>query len=374
MTPPRRERALVPVALAAMLAACATPEPVPDAPVLRPAEARARIAELLPAQIADRAGWTTDIYAALTSLRIAPTPPNICAVVGITEQESSFRADPSVPGMAAIAWQQIEQRAQRAGVPMLVVRGALALPSPTGASYAERIDKARTERDLSETFDDFIGMAPLGQRLFAQLNPVRTGGPMQVSVDFAQRHAQTRPYPYPVDGSLRREVFTRRGGLYFGIAHLLDYPAAYDQMLYRFADFNAGQHASRNAALQSAISTASGIPLAPDGDLIRRDSKQAGNTETAARSIADRLRMSESAIRSDLELGDGPELARTTLWQRVFALADRAEGRALPRAVVPQIDLHSPKITRPLTTAWFAGRVDERYKRCVSRVDQARSR
>ena len=178
MPRPRRIAALAPLALATLLAACASPEPAPEAPVLRPAEARARIAELLPAQITDRAGWATDIYAALTALRIAPTSPNICAVVGITEQESSFRADPSVPGMTAIAWQQIEQRAQRAGVPMLVLRAALALSSPTGASYAERIDKARTERDLSETFDDFIGMVPLGQRLFAQWNPVRTGGPM----------------------------------------------------------------------------------------------------------------------------------------------------------------------------------------------------
>ena len=363
-------RLLAALALAALLSACASPEPaLPDAPALSPAQARARIAELLPASTTDRAGWATDIYAALTALRIAPTAPNVCAVIGITEQESSFRADPAVPGMAAIAWRQIEQRAQRAGVPMLVVRAALALPSPTGASYAERIDKARTERELSEAFDDFIGMVPLGQRLFAQFNPVRTGGPMQVAIDFAQRHAQTRPYPYPADAGLRREVFTRRGGLYFGIAHLLDYPAAYDQMRYRFADFNAGQHASRNAALQNAIAAASGIPLVPDGDLIRRDaSKQAGSTEAAARSIADRLRMSESEIRSDLELGDGAELSRSTLWQRAFALADRIEGRALPRAVVPQIDLHGPKITRPLTTAWFAGRVDERYQRCLARA------
>ncbi len=364
-----RLRDLASLALAALLAACASPEPVPEAPALRPAEARARIAELLPASATDRAGWSTDIYAALTALRIAPTAANVCAVVGVVEQESSFRADPSVPGMAAIAWKQIEQRAQRAGVPMLVVRAALALPSPTGASYAERIDKARTERELSEAFDDFVGMVPLGQRLFAQYNPVRTGGPMQVAIDFAQRHAQARPYPYPVDGSLRREVFTRRGGLYFGIAHLLDYPAGYDQMRYRFADFNAGQHASRNAALQNAIATASGIPLVPDGDLIRRDGgKQAGSTESAARSIADRLRMSEAAIRSDLELGDEAGLERSTLWQRAFALADRADGRALPRAVVPQIDLHGPKITRPLTTAWFAGRVDERYQRCLGRA------
>jgi hypothetical protein len=292
-------------------------------------------------------------------------------VIGIAEQESGFRADPSVPGLAAMAWKQIEQRAERAGVPMLLVRGALQWPSPDGRRYGERIDNARTERELSEIFEDFIGMVPMGQRLFAGWNPVRTGGPMQVSIEFAQKHAQARPYPYPVDGSIRHEVFTRRGGLYFGIAHLLDYPASYEQPLYRFADFNAGHYASRNAALQNAISVASGVPLVLDGDLVRRGSdagERPGSTESAARVLAGRLRMSEGAIRRDLEQGDGPELERSMLYQRVFALADRIEGRPLPRAVLPQIDLQGPKISRKLTTAWFAQRVDERYRRCLARA------
>jgi hypothetical protein len=354
---------------ALLLAGCASREPAIEAPPLRPSDARALIADLLPAQATDRDGWAIDIYAAFASLRIASTPGNICAVVGITEQESGFRADPGVPGLAAIAWQQIEQRAQHAGVPMLVVRAALQLSSPNGKSYSERIDKARTERDLSDIFDDFIGMVPMGRRLFADFNPVRTGGPMQVSVEFAQRHARSRPYPYPVDGSIRREVFTRRGGMYFGIAHLLDYPAAYDKPLYRFADFNAGHYASRNAALQNAISVASGVPLALDGDLVAGGSR-VGSTESAARVLGERLRMSESAIRHDLEQGEGAGLERTTFYERVFALADKTDGRALPRAVLPQIELHSPKITRKLTTAWFANRVDERYRRCMARSDR----
>jgi hypothetical protein len=54
---------------------------------------------------------------------------------------------------------------------------------------------------------------PLGRRLFAGYNPVRTGGPMQVSIDFAERHANEKPYPYVIRGTIRDEVFTRRGGL-----------------------------------------------------------------------------------------------------------------------------------------------------------------
>jgi len=303
---------------------------------------------------------------------MAATASNACAAIAVAEQESGLRADPAVPNLDRIAWQQIEQRAQRAGVPMLVVRGALSLSSSDGRSYGQRIDQAKTERELSEAFEDFIGLVPLGRRFFAGANPVRTGGPMQVSIAFAERHAQSKPYPYPAPAGIRREVFTRRGGLYFGIAHLLDYPAAYDKPIYRFADFNAGRYASRNAALQRAIGIASGIALALDGDLVRHDDdrdKPPGATEAAARVLAARLDMSEGAIRRDLEKGDGPGLERTTLHRRVFELAEKTERRALPRAVLPQIDLDSPKITRKLTTAWFANRVDERYRRCLGRAD-----
>jgi hypothetical protein len=351
---------------ATLLAACASREP--QGPTMRPEDARALIGQALPPQTADRAGWATDTYAAFAALGIPTTPANVCAVVGITEQESGFRADPAVPGLSAIAWKQIEERAQRAGVPMLLVRGALGLSSSNGKSYSDRIDQARTERELSDIFEDFIGMVPMGRRFFSGWNPVRTGGPMQVAVDFAQRHAERKPYPYPAEEGIRHEVFTRRGGMYFGIAHLLDYPASYDQPLYRFADFNAGRWASRNAALQNAISVASGVPLVLDGDLVRRDADKPGTTETAARVLGERLGMSEGAIRHDLEQGDGEALERTTLYQRVFALADRVQGRPVPRAVLPQIELHSPKITRKLTTAWFAQRVDERYRRCVGRI------
>jgi len=34
---------------------------------------------------------------------------------------------------------------------------------------------------------------------------------------------------------------------------------------------------------------------------------------------------------------------------------------------VPDIALESPKISRKLTTAWFAGRVEARWKHCMAR-------
>jgi hypothetical protein len=48
-------------------------------------------------------------------------------------------------------------------------------------------------------------------------------------------------------------------------------------------------------------------------------------------------------------------------------MAEQKSGKPLPRAILPGITLQSPKITRKLTTAWFAERVDERRARCVQR-------
>jgi Protein of unknown function (DUF1615) len=53
----------------------------------------------------------------------------------------------------------------------------------------------------------------------------------------------------------------------------------------------------------------------------------------------------------------------------VMALADAVPtGRPVPRALVPRIELKSPKISRNLTTDWFARRVDGRYQRCLARA------
>jgi Protein of unknown function (DUF1615) len=51
----------------------------------------------------------------------------------------------------------------------------------------------------------------------------------------------------------------------------------------------------------------------------------------------------------------------------VFALAERVTRRALPRAIVPTIALHGPKIRRQLTTSWYAHRVNNRFEQCLRR-------
>ncbi|WP_313713483.1 DUF1615 domain-containing protein [Pseudomonas sp.] len=330
-----------------------------------PAKVRAQLMRLLPAQAKDRAGWAKDIQVAFEAQRITPSKSNLCAVLAVTEQESTFNADPQVPNLGRIAREEIDRRAARLHIPKLLVDGALKTPSGNGQSYQQRLLAVRSEKQLSALYDEFIARLPLGKTLLDGLNPVRTGGPMQVSIEFAQQHAQN--YPYTYDGSIRQEVFSRRGGMYFGIAHLLGYPVHYERQLYRFADFNAGWYASRNAAFQAALNKVTGVSLALDGDLVAPGSIMPGSTEQAARKLGGKLGLRNPQIRSQLELGDSLAFEDSKLYRGVFALADAAAGKPFARAVLPGIELKSPKITRKLTTAWFAGRVDERYERCMKR-------
>ncbi len=327
---------------------------------------------LLPAGLPDREGWARDIQSAFASLDIEPSDSNLCAALAVTEQESTFTPDPPVPGLAKIALAEIERRAARFHVPRFLVRRALRIKSPDGKSYETRLAAVRTEHDLSLIYMDLIHSLPLGRRLLAGANPVRTAGPMQVSIDFAQRHAKRHAYPYPVERSIRHEVFTRRGGMYFGIAHLLGYPASYKTPLYRFADFNAGWYASRNAAFQRAVSLASGIDIPFDGDLIDhahgRFTSKVGKTEAALRTLAGEIGLDGAQIRRALRKGESLSFERTDLYEHVFSLAEHKIKGRLRRAMMPRIHLESPKITRKLTTEWFASRVDARYRQCLKRA------
>ena len=330
---------------------------------------------LLPGRVADRTGWAADLAATFDALRLPPTVENLCAVVAVIGQESSFQADPVVPGLARMAWREIEKRREKLGIPRALLDPALALRSPDGRTYKARLDVVRTEGELSRIFEDFVTMVPMGERLLGRYNPVRTGGPMQVSVAFAEDYVQSRPYPFPHDGGVRSEVFSRRGGLYFGVAHLLNYLAPYDRPLYRFADFNAGRFASRNVAFQGAVAKLSGRRLTQDGDLLRYDgdepTQEASETQKAVLALGPRLRMSADEILRDLKRGKTEGFERTMLYWRVFGLGDQMAGQRLTRAELPDIKLSGPKIQRDyLSTAWFAKRVERRYRDCLAQGAQ----
>ena len=364
----RSSRLVASVLSVSLLVSCAGPGSRFARQAPHPVNVRAVIDSALPAAVSDRAGWTADIAGSFTKLGVAPTRENACAVVAVIQQESGFQVDPIIPGLGRLALRTIDERASRAGVPLALVHAALDLKSSDGRTYRQRIKAARTEKQLSDVYEDFTGRVPLGRRLFASWNPIRTRGPMQVNVAFAERFEAIKPYPYHDSRrDLRDELFTRRASIYFGIAHLLDYQAPYDRYLYRFADYNAGQYASRNAAFQRAASLIAAMPLTADGALLANDPNAAGagSTERVLFAIARRLRLSHAQIHQALQQGSAESFEQSNLYRRVFELADRRSGQRLPRAVLPQIRLGGPKIVRPLTTGWYARRVNDRFERCV---------
>ena len=344
------------------------PAPVPPFPAY-PNEAAARALvqnKLLPTSVRDKAGWSQEIVGAFTGLHLPYRADLLCAAMAVIEQESTWQADPVVPGLGEIVWKKIAEKAGGV-IPVAALKVAFLKPSATGESYTSRIDRLRTEKEMNALFEDMVADARRLGLPVNMKNPIRTGGPMQVSVEFAEEHVRAKGYPYPRKGSWRDEVFSRRGGLYFGIANLLDFPADYPDMRYRFADFNAGRYSSRNAAFQAAVSRLSGMKLALDGDLlIYRDgapSSSTSSTQLALERLEGRLGMSRAEVSRDLRLEKTPAFSQSALYQKVFALA----GGHAARAVMPQIQLVSPKITRKLTTEWFADRVDGRYKACLAR-------
>jgi hypothetical protein len=350
------------------LTSCASKGPPAAASPASPESPHALIEHAIPRGVADRAGWATDIYTGFKVQGLEPTRQNVCAVVAVIEQESNFQVNTVVPGLGVIARKEIDTRAEHAGLPLMLVHAALDLKSSTGRTYGERIAAAKTEKDLSDVYEDFIGSVPLGRKLFADWNPIRTRGPMQVNVVFAEQYAHVRPYPYPVKDSIADEVFTRRGSVYFGIAHLLAYKPPYNEYLYRFADFNAGQYASRNAAFQAVVSDISGMPLVTDGALVSHENGNSGpsDTELALRALAGRLNVTNDEIHDALGQGKTKDFEHTQVYERVFALAERLAKRPYPRAIVPSIKLKGPKISRSLTTSWYAHRVNARYERCLA--------
>ena len=117
---------------------------------------------------------------------------------------------------------------------------------------------------------------------------------------------------------------------------------------------------------ERAASIASGVKLALDGDLVTSDATSA--TETVLRSLRGPLAMDDAAIHADLQRENTIDFEDTMLYKHLFALAEQRAGRHLPRAIVPQINLVGPKITRKLTTAWYADRVESRYRSCMARA------
>jgi hypothetical protein len=142
-------------------------------------------------------------------------------------------------------------------------------------------------------------------------------------------------------------------------------------MIFRFADYNAGLYASRNAALQAQLTRLVGGTLARDGDLLRygKDGQPADEDSQTLRALLlfrERYapELSERTVRADANGEKTFAFEATATYQAVKRVHAARVGPP-EYAALPDLMLESPKLRRKLSTAWFAQSVDRRYQACL---------
>lgn len=340
------------------------------------------VASLLPKRVSDRQGWASDIVAVFEKLKIPLEPVNVCTAVAIIDQESNFVADPAVPNLGEVSLKALNDKLDdKLGKTLAGYFRTMLDKHPTpDKSFAKRIKAVKTERQLDELFREMFAYFAktykvgavndtaklLNNGIDEKLNPITTLGSMQVHIDYAKDHRRANMN----NDELRTDLYSRYGGLYYGIHRLMLYQADYDKPLYRFADYNSGMYSSRNASFQEQVGTLANKKLALDGDLlIYKDGKPTqtkGETEKTLIALAPTLALTEAQIRQDLKKEKSQKFETTATYQAVQT-AYRQKTKKDPKyAIMPQVVISGVKLSRDYNTNWFATNVNKRYDTCMA--------
>ncbi|AXY57153.1 DUF1615 domain-containing protein [Acinetobacter chinensis] len=354
-----------------------------------------QIRKLIPARVSDRPSWAKDIYDITDQLGIPQTKENICTIVAVVDQESNFVADPQVPGLGEKAVREVQDRLEEKFKDKLgdSIGGTVAgyfqdvlknQPSPED-NYLSQMRRVKTERQLDELYREIFdymskhyhvsaltGAARLvGQDIGEKLNPITTLGSMQVHIGYAKDHKRQGGNI----AALRTDMYSQYGGLYYGIHRLMMYPADYDKPLYRFADYNSGRYSSRNAAFQSMLNDLTTAELTLDGDLLlyNKDGSPRATKSESERELTNvfathNILVTPRQIRSDLKKEKDQDFEKTATYRAVTKLYREKTGKDAFYAIMPQVVISGPKLSRDYNTNWFATRVNGRYQTCMQRA------
>ncbi len=354
-----------------------------------------QIRKAIPPRVQDRSSWAKDIYDITDQLGIPQTKQNICTIVAVVDQESNFVADPQVPGLGEKAVKEVQTRLDEKFKDKLGdnIGGTVAgyfeevlktQPSPND-NYLSQMRKVKTERQLDELYREIFdymskhyhvsaltGAAKLvGQDIGEKMNPITTLGSMQVHIGYAKQHKRQGGNI----AALRTDMYSQYGGLYYGIHRLMMYPADYDKPIYRFADYNSGRYSSRNAAFQSMLNDLTAADLSLDGDLLLYDkdgSPRAVKSESERELLnvfsANNVILTPRQIRSDLKNEKEKDFEDTATYRAVSKLYKEKTGKEPFYAMMPEVVISGPKLSRDYNTNWFASRVNGRYQTCMNRI------
>ncbi|WP_269914658.1 DUF1615 family protein [Acinetobacter sp. HY1485] len=361
-----------------------------DTPILT----QKSIKRLVPTRTVHREAWAEDIYNIMDELKIERNKQNVCSIIAIVDQESNFVANPQVPGLGAKAVKEVNTRLEekftdklgdRFGKPIAQYFNNVLKNQPSVSnSYLKQMHQVKTEKDLDvlyrQIFDDmtkryhvslFTNTAKfVGQDIAEKMNPITTLGSMQVQVRYAQDHLKQSMNT----NQLRDYLYTQYGGLYYGIHRLMMYDASYNKPIYRFADYNSGIYSSRNASFQKVLNQLTQQNLALDGDLLVYDKNekplsQNSDTEIALLKLFSRnnIVLTPRKIRNDLETEKEQSFESTDTYLTVQKLYKQKTGKSAPYAIMPQVIISGPKLSREYNTNWYATRVNGRYETCMHR-------
>ncbi|WP_180111068.1 MULTISPECIES: DUF1615 domain-containing protein [unclassified Acinetobacter] len=354
-----------------------------------------QIKKAIPPRVNERLSWANDIYDISDQLGIPTTKENVCTIVAVVDQESNFVADPHVPGLGEKAVKEVQDRLEEKFKDKLGdgIGGTVAgyfqdvlknQPSPED-NYLSQMRRVQTERELDELYREIFdymskhyhvsaltGAAKLvGQDIGEKLNPITTLGSMQVHIGYAKDHKRQGGNI----AALRTDMYSQYGGLYYGIHRLMMYPAEYDKPIYRFADYNSGRYSSRNAAFQSMLNDLTPAELGLDGDLLLynkdgspRSAKSQSETALIAVFAENNVIATPRQIRSDLKKEKDQDFEDTLTYKAVKKLYQEKTGKEPFYAMMPEVVISGPKLSRDYNTNWFATRVDGRYQTCMRRI------
>ncbi|WOE32021.1 MULTISPECIES: DUF1615 domain-containing protein [unclassified Acinetobacter] len=354
-----------------------------------------QIKRIIPNRVKDRQSWAQDIYDISKDLGIPQTKQNMCTIIAVVDQESNFHADPEVAGLGAKAVKEVQERLQEKFTDKLgdTVGGTVAeyfqevlktQPTPEN-NYLSQMRQVKTERQLDELYREIFdymskhyhvsaltGAAKLvGQDFAEKLNPITTLGSMQVHITYAKENKRQSGNI----AALRTDLYSQYGGLYYGIHRLMMYPADYDKPIYRFADYNSGMYSSRNAAFQSMLNSITDNTLSLDGDLLLynkdgslKATQSQSEKELIAVFAAHNILITPRQIHSDLKLEKEKDFEDTATYRAVGKLYKEKTHKEPMYAIMPEVVITGPKLSRDYNTNWFATRVNGRYETCMRKA------
>lgn len=361
-----------------------------------------QIRKLIPNRVNDRKSWAQDIFDISEELKIPRNKENICTIIAVVDQESNFIANPNVAGLGDKAVKEVSTRLQEKFEDKLgtTIGGPIAnyfqdvlknQPSPED-NYLKQMSRVKNEKELDvlyrEIFDymtkhyhisALTGAAKfVGQDFAEKLNPITTLGSMQVHINYAKENKRSSMST----NELRDDLYTEYGGLYYGIHRLMMYPADYDKPIYRFADYNSGMYSSRNAAFQKMVDKTleSDIDLDLDGDLLSYDKNgdarpAVTTTEKALMTLFSKnnVLITPRQLRNDLKKEKEKGFEKTQTYIAVSKLYKEKTGKDPIYAIMPEVVISGPKLSRDYNTNWYASRVNGRYETCMQRAKRIRT-